>query len=141
VGDGQGSWFAVVGADGRGQLRGADNAPLAGGELAGRFEPTLFLYDNYPGGVGLSAPLFDAAAGLLAEARALVRGCACGAGCPACIGPILPGDEQRVSTPKELTLAVLALFGGRARMDARGPRAEGRGEAAGSPAASWRGDA
>ena len=141
VGDGQGSWFAVVGADRRGQLRGADNAPLAGGELAGRFEPTLFLYDNYPGGVGLSAPLFDAAAGLLAEARALVRGCACGAGCPACIGPILPGDEQRVSTPKELALAVLALLGGRARMDGRGPRAEGRGEAAGSPAASWRGDA
>ena len=47
--------------DGRGQLRGPDNEPLTGG-LGDRFEPTLFLYDNYPGGVGLSAPLFDAAA-------------------------------------------------------------------------------
>jgi DEAD/DEAH box helicase domain-containing protein len=111
VGDGQGSWFAVVGADGRGQLRGPDNQPLDGPPPGG-FEPTLFLYDNYPGGVGLSAPLFDVAAGLLGEARALVQGCTCTAGCPACIGPILPGDEQRARTPKALALAVLDLLRG-----------------------------
>ncbi|MCG6941342.1 MAG: DEAD/DEAH box helicase [Thiohalocapsa sp.] len=127
VGDGQGRWFAVVGADGRGQLRGPDNEQLDGACLAGRFEPTLFLYDNYPGGVGLSAPLFDAARALLADARALVQGCACRAGCPACIGPILPGDEQRVQTPKHLALAVLGLLEGRA------PGAEDRGEALPGP--------
>jgi DEAD/DEAH box helicase domain-containing protein len=115
VGDGQGSWFAVVGADGRGQLRGPDNEALDGARLAGRFEPTLFLYDNYPGGVGLSAPLFDAAPTLLAEAMALVRGCACTGGCPACVGPILPGDERRVRSPRHLALLLLGLLAGHGR--------------------------
>jgi DEAD/DEAH box helicase domain-containing protein len=148
VGDGQGSWFAVVGNDGRGQLRGPDNEPLDGGQLAGRFEPTLFLYDNYPGGVGLSAPLFDAAAVLLGDARALVQGCGCSAGCPACVGPILPGDEGRVRTPRHLALALLDLLRGQAPVKGPGARAEVRGEAARAPgtgagagAPSRRGDA
>lgn len=110
VGDGQGRWFAVLGPDGRGRLHGPDQRPLAA-PPGGRFEPTLFLYDNYPGGVGLSAPLFDAAAGLVTDARALVAGCACSSGCPACIGPILPGDEQRAQTPKATALLVLGLLG------------------------------
>ncbi|WP_200331248.1 DEAD/DEAH box helicase [Thiocystis violacea] len=109
VGDGQGTWFAVVGGDGRGQLRGPDNAPVDPG-ARDRFEPTLFLYDNYPGGVGLSAPLYDAAAQLVADARDLVAGCACSAGCPACVGPVLLGDETNVLTPRQAALAVLKLL-------------------------------
>ena len=109
VGDGQGSWFAVLGNDGRGQLRGPNNEALD--KVPGdRFEPTLFLYDNYPGGVGLSAPLFDDAAALVNDALGLVRGCACTAGCPACIGPVLPGDDQRPQTPKQAALVVLGLL-------------------------------
>jgi len=111
VGDGQGSWFAVLGGDGRGQLRGPANEALdAAAPAGGRFEPTLFLYDNYPGGVGLSAPLFDAAETLVEDAVGLVRACACRAGCPACIGPVLPGDEQRAETPKQAALTVLDLL-------------------------------
>jgi DEAD/DEAH box helicase domain-containing protein len=111
VGDGQGDWFAVIGGDGRGQLRGPDNEPLDGrGPPSGRFEPTLFLYDNYPGGIGLSAPLFDDAARLVDDAIGLVRGCACPVGCPACVGPVLAADEQRAHTPKAAALAVLALL-------------------------------
>jgi DEAD/DEAH box helicase domain-containing protein len=109
VGDGQGSWFAVLGNYGRGQLRGPNNEALD--QVPGdRFEPTLFLYDNYPGGVGLSAPLFDDAAALVGDALGLVRGCACTAGCPACIGPVLPGDDQRPQTPKQAALVVLGLL-------------------------------
>jgi len=111
VGDGQGRWFAVVGNDGRGQLRGPNNEALDQ-VPSDRFEPTLFLYDNYPGGVGLSAPLFDDAAALVQDALGLVRGCACAAGCPACIGPVLPGDEERLVTPKQAALIVLALLEG-----------------------------
>ena len=110
VGDGQGRWFAALGSDGRGQLRGPDNEPLEQ-VPGGRFEPTLFLYDNYPGGVGLSAPLFDEAAVLVGDALGLVQGCGCAAGCPACIGPVLPGDEQRTETPRAAALVVLALLG------------------------------
>jgi DEAD/DEAH box helicase domain-containing protein len=111
VGDGQGTWFAVTGADGRGQLRAADNAPVDGAALD-RFEPALFLYDNYPGGVGLSAPLYDAAETLVRDAQDLVAGCGCAAGCPACLGPILPGDEARSIPPRAAALRVLGLLGG-----------------------------
>nr|WP_242477253.1 DEAD/DEAH box helicase [Halochromatium glycolicum] len=111
VGDSQGRWFAVVGGDGRGQLRGPSNEPLE--EPPGdRFEPTLFLYDNYPGGVGLSAPLFDDAQALVTDALGLVSGCACAHGCPACIGPILASDEQALRSPKRSALIVLRLLGG-----------------------------
>jgi DEAD/DEAH box helicase domain-containing protein len=111
VGDSQGRWFAVLGGDGRGQLRGPSNEPLE--EPPGdRFEPTLFLYDNYPGGVGLSAPLFDDAQALVTDALGLVSGCACAHGCPACIGPILASDEQALRSPKRSALIVLRLLGG-----------------------------
>ncbi|WP_322825678.1 DEAD/DEAH box helicase [Lamprobacter modestohalophilus] len=111
VGDSQGSWSAVLGSDGRGQLRGPSNEPLEQ-PPGDRFEPTLFLYDNFPGGVGLSAPLFDDAAVLVQDALGLVRGCACRAGCPACVGPILAGDENRTLTPKQAALSVLVLLNG-----------------------------
>ncbi len=111
VGDGQGTWFAVTGNDGRGHLRGPDNALVEETAVA-RFEPTLFLYDNYPGGVGLSAPLYDAAETLVRDARELVAGCGCSGGCPACVGPVLPGDAQRVITPRAATLRVLGLLEG-----------------------------
>lgn len=51
------------------------------------FEPNLHLYDNYPGGIGQSAPLAEMAERLIAGARDLIAGCACGHGCPACTGP------------------------------------------------------
>jgi DEAD/DEAH box helicase domain-containing protein len=110
VGDGEGTWFAVLGSDGRGRMRGRTNEP-ADLNAAGRFAPTLFLYDNFPGGVGLSAPLFDTADRLVADARELVRDCPCSAGCPACVGPILAGDDTRDATPKTLALRVLGLLG------------------------------
>ncbi len=53
-----------------------------------RFEPDLFLYDAYPGGIGLSAPLFKLTPKLLAGALEVLTGCACDSGCPACSGPI-----------------------------------------------------
>ena len=76
----------------------------------GRFTPTIYLYDNYPGGIGLSAPLYERRDELLAQARAVVVGCDCDAGCPACVGPILEADEGGVGTPRALALRVLDLL-------------------------------
>ncbi len=50
-------------------------------------EPRIFLYDNYPGGIGFSEPLFGMHDVLLARTRALIDGCGCEQGCPACVGP------------------------------------------------------
>ncbi|RPJ69267.1 MAG: DEAD/DEAH box helicase [Acidobacteria bacterium] len=51
-------------------------------------EPRIFVYDNYPGGIGLSEPLFSMRAGLVARTRGLIAGCPCESGCPSCVGPL-----------------------------------------------------
>jgi DEAD/DEAH box helicase domain-containing protein len=50
-------------------------------------EPNVFIYDNYPGGIGFSRPLFDMHALLLARTHELIAGCPCESGCPSCVGP------------------------------------------------------
>jgi DEAD/DEAH box helicase domain-containing protein len=49
--------------------------------------PTVFIYDNYPGGIGFSEPLFTMHDALLARTRELIDGCPCQSGCPSCVGP------------------------------------------------------
>ncbi len=50
-------------------------------------EPIVFIYDNYPGGIGFSRPLFEMHGPLLDRTRALIAGCPCESGCPSCVGP------------------------------------------------------
>ncbi|MEN4902365.1 DEAD/DEAH box helicase [Luteimonas sp. TWI1437] len=109
VGSGDGTWFATADQRGRGQLRDGEGAAL---DIAGigRFAPTLYLYDNYPGGVGLSSPLFERRDELLAQAAALIDGCGCRAGCPACVGPILASEEDTERTPRQLAARVVDLL-------------------------------
>jgi DEAD/DEAH box helicase domain-containing protein len=51
-------------------------------------EPRVFVYDNYPGGIGFSEPLFRMHGELLARTRELIAGCECEHGCPTCVGPV-----------------------------------------------------
>jgi len=48
----------------------------------------IFVYDNYPGGIGFSAPLYQMHDELLAGTRTLIAECPCENGCPGCVGPI-----------------------------------------------------
>ncbi len=73
------------------------------------FEPNLYLYDAYPGGIGFAEPLFRAHELLLAQTRELIAGCACEDGCPSCIGPA--GDLA--PRAKEAALAILDRLGAR----------------------------
>jgi DEAD/DEAH box helicase domain-containing protein len=50
-------------------------------------EPNVFIYDNYPGGIGFSRPLFEMHELLLERTRDLITGCPCDSGCPSCVGP------------------------------------------------------
>jgi DEAD/DEAH box helicase domain-containing protein len=52
------------------------------------FEPDLYVYDNYPGGVGQSAPLYETTDALLRDTAELLARCPCGDGCPSCVGPV-----------------------------------------------------
>ncbi len=56
-------------------------------------EPTIFIYDNYPGGIGLSRPLYEVRERVLQETRCLIRSCDCDEGCPSCVGPF-PGAKE-----------------------------------------------
>ena len=82
---------------------GASGEPLA---------PTLYLYDCFPGGVGLAVGAFESLDVLLAAASRAARGCCCEHGCPACVGPADPGagDDPTALGPRRAALAVLALL-------------------------------
>jgi DEAD/DEAH box helicase domain-containing protein len=49
--------------------------------------PTIYLFDKYPGGVGLSPRLYELHHRLLAAAAESIAGCGCPEGCPSCVGP------------------------------------------------------
>ncbi len=70
------------------------------------FDPTLYLYDHLPGGVGLASRLFDERESLLRRTRELLDGCSCGEGCPSCVGPVASGRGR-----KSLAQAVLTALG------------------------------
>jgi DEAD/DEAH box helicase domain-containing protein len=67
------------------------------------FEPNLYLYDAYPGGIGFSEPLFRAHELLVTKTRELIVDCGCEQGCPSCVGPA--GDLA--PRAKEAALAIL----------------------------------
>ncbi len=49
-------------------------------------KPSLFLYDRYPGGIGLSEKLYDQLFHLLESVEGVLERCPCEAGCPSCVG-------------------------------------------------------
>ncbi|MBI2723800.1 MAG: DEAD/DEAH box helicase [Chloroflexi bacterium] len=57
--------------------------------------PTLFLYENQPGGVGMARRLFEMHTSLIDAGRSLLASCACAGGCPGCVGPVGPDGSER----------------------------------------------
>lgn len=70
--------------------------------------PTVFFYDRYPGGIGLSERLYEVHDQLIEQAEELIRSCGCMSGCPACVGPI----EEVGLLGKQQALALLAVSRG-----------------------------
>jgi len=106
VGSADGEWFVPVAREQKREAVGETLSTLVGKV----FSPTVFLYDNYPGGVGLSEPLFAERALIVADAYRLVDECACKWGCPACVGPILQADEAALNSSKAHAVRVLRLL-------------------------------
>jgi DEAD/DEAH box helicase domain-containing protein len=52
------------------------------------FTPTIYLYDNQPGGIGLAERIFEVLPDLLTRALETLDACACRNGCPSCVGPV-----------------------------------------------------
>jgi DEAD/DEAH box helicase domain-containing protein len=83
------------------------NATTDPAEMKEFFEPNLYLYDAYPGGIGFSEPLYRVHEILLRRTQELIAGCACEQGCPSCVGPAGENCERT----KEVALAILAKLG------------------------------
>jgi DEAD/DEAH box helicase domain-containing protein len=67
------------------------------------FEPNLYIYDAYPGGIGFSEPLFRSYTTLLNRTFELINACPCENGCPSCVGPTADHSERT----KEVALQIL----------------------------------
>jgi DEAD/DEAH box helicase domain-containing protein len=71
-------------------------------------QSTIFIYDGYPGGVGLTRSGYDAVESLMERTAKLIDGCPCEGGCPACVqSPHCGNANDPLSKPE----AVLLLEG------------------------------
>lgn len=50
--------------------------------------PTVFIYDEHPGGVGLSQRIYEMDRDIYEASVRLIEKCPCSAGCPSCVGPV-----------------------------------------------------
>ncbi len=69
--------------------------------------PSLYVYDSYPGGSGLSEAFVPRAMEILSAALDLVQQCPCSEGCPSCVGPRDP-EEEVDGNPKQAVAEFLA---------------------------------
>jgi DEAD/DEAH box helicase domain-containing protein len=72
------------------------------------FEPNIFVYDNYPGGIGLSPSLFDLEKRLLETCLKTIAACPCQDGCPSCVGPTMESGELAKEVAVEILSRLLA---------------------------------
>ena len=71
--------------------------------------PTLILYDNCPGGVGIAEKAFHMRSVLFDSALAIVRDCGCESGCPSCAGPVSEIGPRGKRLAEDLLRALIAL--------------------------------
>jgi DEAD/DEAH box helicase domain-containing protein len=47
--------------------------------------PTIFIYDGYPGGVGIAEATYETLTEMLRATHAIIAECPCAEGCPSCV--------------------------------------------------------
>lgn len=77
------------------------------GVLTPDFSPNIFLYDNFPGGIGLSPALFELRTSLLQACLGTIEACPCQEGCPSCVGPVRESGEKAKQVARELLQRLL----------------------------------
>ncbi len=68
-------------------------------------KPTIFFYDRYPGGIGLSEKIHSGMSVVFTETKKMIDNCKCQTGCPSCIGTDTVGE-----TGKRDTLKIIEAF-------------------------------
>jgi DEAD/DEAH box helicase domain-containing protein len=97
-----GAWLGDGSPSQAGQVvtRETMRAQLLQGET---FTPTIYFYDNQPGGIGLAERIFEVLPELLARGLETLEACSCRSGCPSCVGPVNEVGRQA----KPIALAIL----------------------------------
>ncbi len=106
IGDKSGEWY--VRRSDKSRTITVSPSGTAGEVMVEAYDPTIFLFDAYPGGVGFAELLFERHPQLLEAASDLIRACPCEHGCPMCVGPTLEVGPQG----KQAALAIVQLVGG-----------------------------
>lgn len=68
-------------------------------------KPTLFIYDSYPGGIGLSERVYDILVPIIEQTIGHVQNCPCQNGCPSCIGA-----QDSFSESKQKVIKILSIL-------------------------------
>lgn len=71
--------------------------------------PAILVYDNIPGGIGLSRKLYDSRTFWIERAIEVIGTCKCESGCPACVGPV---GEPGYGGKKEALALLMGLRNG-----------------------------
>jgi len=69
-------------------------------------QPTIFIYDGFEGGIGLTEKAIELFADIVTMTRELVVGCSCDVGCPACIYSPKCGNDNK---PLDKKAAIVLL--------------------------------
>lgn len=70
---------------------------------------TIFLYDGYPGGIGIAEKIFELFPDLVRVTHELIRDCGCETGCPSCIYSPKCGNQNE-PLDKQAALALLEFL-------------------------------
>jgi DEAD/DEAH box helicase domain-containing protein len=111
LGDKSGEWFVSQGKTGRVITSFHHGRPEMTSNISNmridEFDPTIFIFDSYPGGIGFSELLYREHAHLLSAAKNLIEKCSCAYGCPSCVGPPLEvGKSAKEIVPKIIDLVL-----------------------------------
>ena len=66
----------------------------------------LFIYDNYPGGIGLAEQLYKIHGKMLDAALKLIQECGCRYGCPSCTGALTGTDTRTKEMAEHLLISM-----------------------------------
>ncbi len=78
-------------------------------------KPQIFIYDAYPGGVGIAERGFEFIEELWKATLALLKDCPCKSGCPACVQSPKCGNYNEPLDKKAALVILEGLVGGVAR--------------------------
>ena len=71
--------------------------------------PTIIVFDNYAGGIGLSERVYGMRNLIFSDVHALIQSCPCEAGCPSCVGPAAEVGMRGKETALLLTERLMNL--------------------------------